>query len=158
MASNDILVLIAELAVGIAGFSSVVVALDVRSVAEWSPLQRRNLRILLQVSAHAILFSLFPLILQRAVDTPAFWNLALAVHGVAHTVGVSSFLLRPVAGESRTAPIIGLTIALASLGVAALGSPTVAEVTYLCALVWDLGIAGMGFAFLVFRGSGQAAP
>jgi len=158
MASNDILVLIAELAVGIAGFSSVVVALDVRSVSEWSPSQQRNLRILLQVSAHAILFSLFPLILQRAVETPAIWNPALAVQGAVHAVAVSWFLRHPVAGESQIPPTIGLIIAVASLGVAALASPTFAEVTYLCALVWDLGIAGMSFALLVFRSPGQGAP
>ena len=71
MPSNDILVLVAELAVAIAGFSSVVVALGRRPVAEWLPGEQRNLRILLQVSAIAILFSLFPLILQRAISTPA---------------------------------------------------------------------------------------
>jgi len=51
MESNDALVLIAELAVAIAGFSSVVGALDNRAVRTWSPFRRHNLRVLLQVSA-----------------------------------------------------------------------------------------------------------
>ena len=57
MENNDALVLIAELAVAIAGFSGVIVALESRSVRSWTPLQRRNLRLLLQVSAVAIFFS-----------------------------------------------------------------------------------------------------
>ncbi len=153
--SNDILVLVAELAVAVAGFSSVVVALGPRPVSDWSRGERRNLRILLQVSALAILFSLFPLILDRAIDTSAFWNVALAVYGIAHVVDTSTFLLRPVAGESQIPPSIGFTLAIFSIGVAVFGSATFAEVTYLCVLVWHLAIAGMGFAFLVFRrGSG----
>jgi len=157
MPSNDILVLVAELAVAIAGFSSVVVALGRRPVAEWLPGEQRNLRILLQVSAIAILFSLFPLILQRAISTPAIWNLALFVYGFAHAVDVSTFLFRPVPGESQIPPAIGFALALFSVAVAALGSATFAEVTYLCVLVWHLGVAGMGFAFLIFRRHSGAA-
>ena len=151
MPSKDILVLVAELAVAIAGFSSVVVALGRRPVADWMPGEQRNLRILLQVSALAILFSLFPLILQRAISTPALWNLALLVYGVAHAVDASTFLFRPVPGESQIPPAIGVGLALFSIAAAALGSATFAEVTYLCVLVWHLGVAGMGFAVLVFR-------
>ncbi len=157
MPTNDILVLVAELAVAIAGFSSVVVAIGRRPVADWSPGEQRNLRILLQVSGIAILFSLFPLILQRGIDTPAFWNLALAVYGFAHALDVSTFLFRPIPGESQIPPAIGLTLALFSIAVAALGSATFAEVTYLSVLVWHLGIAGMGFVFLIFRRHTSAA-
>ena len=151
MPSNDIFVLVAELAVAIAGFSSVVVAVGRRPVTDWSPGEQRNLRILLQVSGIAILFSLFPLILQRGIDSPAFWNLALAVYGFVHMVDVSTFLFRPVPGESQIPPIIGLALALFSIAVAALGSATLAEITYLSVLVWHLAVAGMGFAFLIFR-------
>jgi Na+/H+ antiporter NhaA len=157
MPSNDILVLVAELAVAIAGFSSVVVALARRPVAEWPPGDQRNLRILLQVSGIAIFFSLFPLILQRGIATPSFWNIALAVYGIAHLVDVSTFLFRPVHGESQVPPAIGFTLSLFSIGVAALGSATMAEVTYLGVLVWHLGVAGMGFAFLLFRRRDSAA-
>ena len=94
MESHDALVLIAELAVAIAGFSSVVVALDNRAVRDWSPFQRHNLRILLQVSALTIFFALFPLIFQRAMAGPASWKWALGVYGVVHTIDVSSFIRR----------------------------------------------------------------
>jgi len=155
--SQDILVLIAELAVAVAGFSSIVVALDKRSVSEWAPGEQRNLRILLQVSAVAILFSIFPLVLQRALDAPSFWNIALSVYSLVPAADVSTFLFRPVVGESQLPPIIGLGLALLSLAVAAFGSSTLAEVTYLCVLVWHLGVAAMGFAFLIFRDRSGAA-
>jgi len=131
-----------------------VVAVETRSVADWSARARRNLRILLQVSALAIFFSLFPLVLNRAIDTPAFWNIALGVYGAVHAVDVSTFLFRAVPGESQIPPTIGLAIALASMAVAVMASPRFAEVTYLCALVWHLGVAGMGFALLLYRRGG----
>ena len=152
MESQDALVLIAELAVAIAGFSSVVVALDNRTVKDWTPFQRHNLRILLQVSALTIFFALFPLILQRAVEGPSLWKWALGVYGVIHTIDVSSFIRRlpknlPTA--NRVLPFVGLLIALASVSIAIFAPPLAAEVAYLCSLVWHLGIAAMGFAFLV---------
>ena len=94
MLSTDVLVLIAELAIAIAGFSSVVVALDNRAVRNWDPFQRHNLRVLLQVSALTIFFALFPLILQRAFNGESFWNWALGVYAVVHLVDVTSFLGR----------------------------------------------------------------
>ena len=157
MPSHDILVLVAELAVAVAGFSGVVVALERRSVADWSRGEQRHLRILLQVSALAIIFSLFPLILRRGIDVPAFWSIALSVYGIAHVADVSTFLFRPVPGESQIPPTIGFALALFSIGVGAFGSATFAEVTYLCVLVWHLSIAGMGFAFLIFRRNKGAA-
>ena len=157
MPSHDILVLIAELAVAIGGFSSVVVALERRSISEWAPGERRNLRILLEVSAVAILFSLFPLVLDRAIETPLFWNLALGVYSLVHAVDVSTFLFHRVDGESQVPPLLGLVWVLVGFAVAALGSPTAAEVIYLCVLIWHLGIAAMGFAILIFRDRTDAA-
>ena len=156
MVSEGLLVLTAELAVAIAGFSSVVVAVGSRPVAEWTPGEQRNLRILLQVSGLAILASLLPLILRLGIDTPRLWNVALAVYGVAHVIDVATFLLRPVRGESQIPPILGLVIALACIAVAAFGSALAAEIAYLAQLVWHLVIAGMGFAILIFRRQGSS--
>ena len=130
MESNDALVLIAELAVAIAGFSSVVVALDSRAVRDWTPFQRHNLRILLQVSALTIFFALFPLIFQRVVDNPSSWKWALGVYGLVHTIDVSSFIRRlpkDLPTANRVLPFVGLLVALASLAIATLASPPVAE-------------------------------
>lgn len=153
MESRDTVVLIAELAVAIAGFSAVVVAVESRSVRNWSEIQRFNLRILLQVSALAIFFSIFPLIFERVVAPPSSWRWALWLYGFVHLADVSSFLFR----SPRNAPVAvkipmftGFSMALASLAVAAFGSLLAAEVVYLSMLVWHLAVAAFGFAMLVF--------
>ena len=156
--SHDTLVLIAELAVAVAGFSSVIVALESRGVRYWSALQRFNLRVLLQVSALAIFFSLFPLILERLVEPPASWRWALSVYGLVHLIDVSSFMWRtpPETGHvHRIFQRIGLLASLASLLVAAFGSLLACEVVYLSVLVWHLAVAAMGFVLLVFGSSGE---
>ena len=160
MESHDALVLIAELAVAIAGFSSVVVALDNRAVRMWSPSRRHNLRVLLQVGALTIIFSLFPLIFQRVIADPVGWQWALAVYGAVHAIGVSSFIWRipeDLPTANRLLPFVGLAVAVASLVVAYLASPLVAEIFYLCSLFGHLSIAAMGFAFLVMGDAPEAA-
>lgn len=160
MTSHDTLVLLAELAVAIAGFSGVVVALEARSVSQWSASRRFNLRVLLQVSGLVVFFSVFPLILERAVAPPASWRLALWAYGLVHLVDVTSFIVqRPpdVVGVRRIAPIIGLSLALASLCVAAFGSLLLSEIVYLSMLVWHIAVAALGFASLLFDDSGEGA-
>lgn len=152
MQSQDTLILIAEIGVAIAGFSSVFVALNNKAVRHWSIYQRHNLRVLLQVSALAIFFSLFPLVFSRAVDGPQVWNWALGVYAAIHIIDVSTFIRKLPANlptSARITPHLGLVLAITALAVALLGSPLLAEVLYLCNLVWHLGIAAMGFTFLV---------
>lgn len=153
MTSHDTLVLIAEISVAIAGFSSVVVALEGRRVRHWSPVQRFNLRVLLQVSALTIFFCVFPLILERAVEQPASWRIALWCYGLVHLADVASFIARrppETVATHRIAQLVGLSLALVSLAVAAFGSLLLAEIYYLGMLVWHLGVAAMGFALLLF--------
>ena len=155
MTSHDTLILIAELAVAVAGFSSLVVALQRRDVRNWDAIQRLNLRILLQVSAVAIFFSLFPLLLERVVPQPTSWRWALWVYGLYHVVDVSSFILGSppqVQIMHRVVQAIGLLIAIGSLIAAAFGSLLVAEVYYISMLIWHLGVAALGFALLIFGG------
>ena len=57
----------------------------------------------------------------------------------------------------KVAQIIGLILAIISLVVAAFGSLLAAEVYYLSILVWHLGVAAMGFAFLIFGEPGEDA-
>ena len=155
MENNDALVLIAELAVAIAGFSGVIVALESRSVRSWTPLQRRNLRLLLQVSAVAIFFSLLPLLLQRFMAASDFWKWALGFYGLVHVGDVSSFLIRQPTGAPLAPVYAGLAVALTQLSVAAFGSVLMVEAVYLGVLVWHLAIASMGFALLVWGAADQ---
>ena len=77
MESGDILTTIAEIAIAIAGFSSVIVALSPKPISQWSPIERFNFRILLQVAAVTVFFSLIPLVLHRALSFDLAWRVAL---------------------------------------------------------------------------------
>ena len=145
----------------IAGFSSVVVALNNRAVRSWTAFQRHNLRVLLQVSALVIFFSIFPLVFQRVVVSPYSWKWVLGIYAVVHLIDVSTFirkLPKELPTANRILPYFGLSLAVVSIFVAWLASPLVAEVLYLCNLVWHLGIAAMGFAFLVMGDPETESP
>jgi len=140
------------LAVAIAGFSGVVVALEARGVPAWTPLRRRDLRVLLQLSALALLFSLIPLAAYGAAESPSFWSWALGAYGLAHIVDASTFLFRQPVGARRGPVYVGLGFAAAQLVVAGFASNPVAELVYMVSIMWHLAGAGMGFVFLVWGG------
>lgn len=157
MQSHDTLVLIAEIAVGLAGFSSVVVALDNRAVRDWSVDRRFNLRILFQVSAMAIFFSLFPLIFERVIEAPESWRWAIAVYGAVHLLDVSTFAVRmpaEIGFGPRFTATGGILLSIGQLAAATLGSFLVCEIVYLVVLVWHLSVAAMGIALLVYSSDG----
>lgn len=152
MESSDALAIIAQVAVAIAGFSSVVVALDSREIRSWSRFQRHNLRVLLQVSGLTILFAIFPLVFFRAVEAPSAWKWALAVYAVAHLFDAGSFIRgmpRDLPTLNRVLPFVGVTLAVACLAVSWRGQPRTCEVFYLSQLLWHVGVSAMGFALLV---------
>jgi hypothetical protein len=125
--NSDFLVLTAELAVAIGGFSGVIVALEARGVREWTPVRRRNLRILLQLAALALLFSLLPLGAYRLAERPNFWRWALGLYGIAHVVDATSFIFRQPPSIRFAPPLVGLEVAALQLVVAGVGSGATAE-------------------------------
>ena len=153
MLSGDFLVVVAEIGVAIAGFSSVVVALDSRAVREWSSARRYNLRVLLQISALAVFFALLALFLERATGGSAFWKWALGIYGVAHLIDAGSFIRRrpgDIPMVNRLGPYFGVLVAVGQCTVAALGGLRAAEIVYLASLIFHLGGASMGFGILIF--------
>jgi hypothetical protein len=79
MEAEGILTTLAEVAIAIAGFSGIVVALD-RSEGPWSELDRVRLSMLLQVSISCVFWSLLPIFLNVAEVVPAsiwFWSSAM---------------------------------------------------------------------------------
>lgn len=153
--SANTLTVIASIAVAIAGFSGVVVALTGKTADSFGSLERLNLRILLQVSALAMLFSLVPLIFHRAFEADVAWRISMLLYGFVHLVDAGFFLLktRQLTKRSRMqtlAPIFGFGIAVVQILVGIMGSIGVVEVAYLLVLVWHLAIAGMGFVNLIF--------
>ncbi len=153
MQSIDILLTIAEIAVALAGFSSIVVMLNARPIKEWDGTDRLNLRLLVQVSALTIVFALFPSILVIAVQAPELWTYALFAYGLIHIIDVSSFLLnmtKETPNVFRNAAICGAVIALTQLLVAWFGNSVAKETAYLGTLLWHLGVVFMAFILLLY--------
>jgi hypothetical protein len=149
----DILLLFAQLAAVIAGFSGVVVALDVEPIRKWSRKRRNGLRSLLQVSAVVVVFSIVPLVLGRRLPEPALWTWALLAYGVGHFADVLTYLVhqeRETPTEARAGAWTGLAIALSQVAAAALVSPSTAEIIYFGVLTWHLLIAAGSFAYLLY--------
>jgi len=153
--STDTLAVIASVAIAIAGFSGVVVALTGRTTDTFGEVEKLNFRILLQVSAFALLFALVPLILHRAFEAPQACRIAMGLNGMAHLLDAGFFVVRTWASTAlsrlqRTAPRAGIAIAAIQVLLVVIADTTVIEVAYLVVLIWHLAIAGMGFANLVF--------
>lgn len=153
--SADALTAISNISIAIAGFSGVVVALTGRSAESFRPVERLNFRILLQVSALALLFSILPLILHRAFEPSLAWRISMMLYGVLHIADAGFFIWKTRSTDTKSyvqhaAPIIGICIAISQVVIAAIGSVIVVEVFYLFVLIWHLAIAGMGFMKLVF--------
>jgi len=153
--SIEFLTAIASISITIAGFSGVVVALTGRSTEKFTPLERLNLRILLQVSALALSFSLLPLILNRAFDANVAWRISMLLYGGVHLADASFFALKTRNTGARSiiqklAPMIGIIISVSQLVIGVLASIITVEVVYMFVLLWHLAIAGMGFVKLIF--------
>jgi len=56
METFDLLLTMAEVAVGLAGFSAIIVTLNRRPIREWDDTDQLNLRLLIQVSGLTIFF------------------------------------------------------------------------------------------------------
>lgn len=153
--STDTLAVIASVAIAIVGFSGVVVALTGRTTNTFGEVEMLNFRILLQVSAFALLFALVPLILHRAFEAPQAWRIAMALYGAGHLFDAGFFVVRTwgstdLSRLQRVAPRAGIAIAAIQLLLVVIAGTTTIEVAYLVVLIWHLAIAGMGFANLVF--------
>ena len=153
--STDTLAVIASVAIAIAGFSGVVVALTGRTADSFGPLEKLNFRILLQVSALALFFAIVPLILHRGLEPSAAWRVSMLLYGTVHLADAGFFFFRArhsttISRVQRLTPRLGIGIAVFQLLFVAFGTTTVIEVAYLLVLIWHLAIAGMGFTNLLF--------
>jgi hypothetical protein len=144
---------IAEIAVAIAGFSAIVVVLRKRPIRDWHAYDRFNFRMLLQVAALTIIFSIFPFGALAIVDSPVAWKISLLTYGFVHLLDVSSFIVfYPHKWNivNKIAASIGVLIALAQIGSGFFASEGAMQVVYLMTLVWHLAISSLGFVLLVY--------
>jgi len=163
METSDFLLTISQLAIGLAGFSAVIVTLNPKPIREWDITDRLNLRLLVQVSFVVLFFALFPFLLGIPFSLDRVWLIGLWVYGSLHLADVVSFLV----GMTEETPTIfrataycGVVVALFQLGVALLGDSALRELMYVGTLVWHLYVVFMGFVLLLYqlRKSSPTAP
>ena len=141
MQSTALLFTIAQIAVGLAGFSAVIVTLNPRPIREWDSTDRLNLRLLIQISIYVIFFSLLPPLLSIPFDNHLIWLLALWAYGIIHMADAGFFLMNltmETPSLFRNAAICALIVAAAQLVVAWQGHDIAREMMFASALVWHL--------------------
>ena len=154
MQSIDAARTIAELIVAVAGFSAIIVALNPLPVREWHETDKFNLRLLIQVSVFAILFSLVPTLLVVSLEVDDVWKYGLWAYGLLHMGDVSFFLFNMTKETPvvfRNAGICGELVAISQIGIAWQGDSIAREMMYMFTLIWHLGIVFMAFILLLYQ-------
>jgi len=154
METFDLLLTMAEVAVGLAGFSAIIVTLNRRPIREWDDTDQLNLRLLIQVSGLTIFFSLLPLLLQIPLSIPDTWLYGLLIYGLIHIIDVSFFLMN-VTPETppvfRNSARTGFCVAVIQLIVFGVGTTVWQEAVYVFTLFWHLGIVFLAFILLLYQ-------
>jgi len=154
MQSPGLLFTIAQIAVGLAGFSAIIVTLNPRPIREWDDTDRLNLRTLIQISIYVIFFSLLPPLLSIPLDNHLVWLCALWGYGLIHIADVSFFLMnltKDMPSLFRIAATCGVVVALVQLLIAWQGNDVARETMFVFALIWHLGVVFMAFVLLLYQ-------
>jgi len=153
MEAQDFLITVAQISIAIAGFSSIVEALSTRHLQHWSDVERFKFRMLLQVAAFAMFFALLPLVLMQLWEEQTAWRTALLIYGIFHLVDIGSFIIKFPSGVPwvvKLTTFIGLTIAGLQIYIASVPLSRFVIFIYMVALVWQLFIAFLGFAMMLY--------
>lgn len=106
MEFEQALALIAEVAIGLLGFTAVVAVLGRRARGDWTTDELLTFRVLLETSATALFVSFVPgLLAMTGLADGTVWRVSNAVLGGIHLASFSAFLFR-VRGAS-TPPTLG---------------------------------------------------
>ena len=150
---GDIITTIAEIAIALIGFSAVVVVLNPNPIRDWSVSERFNFRILLQLAAIVVLFSILPFGTNLVFDEHFAWKYALLTYGIFHIVDLTTFVIKfpkDVTSINRAMPYFGYLVVLTQLSVPFFGGIEVIKVTYLASLVFHLVVSFIAFVMLVY--------
>lgn len=112
MEPEAILTTAIEVAIGIAGFSAIVVAIGPRSGSEWPEAARVALSALLLMSISTVVFGFVPLLLlSAAVLEGTVWPLSSRMHSL-YLIAVATYRLRQTSrlprGEVRRGSLIAI--------------------------------------------------
>ncbi|MEH6502621.1 MAG: hypothetical protein V7682_01835 [Cycloclasticus sp.] len=154
MQSTDLMLAISQIAVGLAGFSAIIVTLNPKPIRDWDKTDQLNLRLLIQISIIVILFSVLPFLLSVTLNKAETWKYALLIYGVIHLADAGFFLLKKTKNTSnifRNFALSGCCVALAQVIIGWFGSAAACETMYLVALVWHLGVIFMAFILLLYQ-------
>lgn len=154
MQSAQLMFTIAQIAVGLAGFSAIIVTLNPKPIREWDDTDRLNLRLLIQISIYVIFFSLLPALLAIPFNTHLIWMSALWAYGLVHLADVTFFLInmtKETPSMFLNAAICGACIALAQIGIAWLGNDIARETMFVFTLIWHLGVVFIAFILLLYQ-------
>ncbi len=153
MDPQSVLVLAAELGVGIAGFSSIAAALGSRTSSAQREVRRAQVVLLVGASLAVSFFAYLPMVLALALpESLSFWRVASTLYAAWHIFILIRFVLRNLASRqtaTRFRWFTAFTIAIAvSLNIynvvlAGVGWP------YLASLACGLLVAGTSFIQLI---------
>jgi len=148
---------ISQVAIGVAGFSGVVVVLQHRDdVVDF------RLRSLLSLAAEVIVFSFLPPLL--GLVTSAGWTIAALIYSVFHLLHIGwSYISYRRVGElvSNQIPLdnvlmtLGAMVSVAVFIAALLAPPDLTQFAYTTLLLWALGIAGVQFMRILLQNRGR---
>ncbi|MEO1889768.1 MAG: hypothetical protein ABGX33_07615 [Cycloclasticus sp.] len=154
MNSADLMFAIAQIAVALAGFSAIIVALNNKPIREWVLMDQINIRLLIQLSIVVIFFSLIPSLLAISISVSDVWLYSLWAYGLVHFADAAFFLFF----KSKRAPTIfrvaafcGVIVGLAQITIAWLGGDIARESMYVFTLIWHLGVIFMAFILLLYQ-------
>lgn len=154
MQSANLVLTLAQLAIGLAGFTAIIVALNPKPIREWLVSDQLNLRVLVQVSFLALFFCVLPYVLAVSLAPDDVWFYGLAAYGIIHVFDVSSFLINTTKETPRVFryhACVGLLIALSQVGIAFLGNAVMRETAYIATLIWHLYVMYLAFVLLLYQ-------
>ena len=154
MQSANLLLTIAQISIGLAGFTAVIVTLNPKPIREWDVTDRLNLRILVQVSFFILFFCLLPYVLAVSLETDDVWFYGLAAYGIIRVIDVSSFLLnatKEVPVIWRVSAAAGFLLALSQVGIAFLANAIMWETAYVATLIWQVYVIFLAFVLLLYQ-------
>ncbi|HAI97700.1 MAG: hypothetical protein CL866_03615 [Cycloclasticus sp.] len=154
MHSAGLMYTIAQIAVALAGFSAIIVALNQKPVREWDLADQVNIRLLIQLSIAVIFFSLLPSLLSIFLKRNDIWLCSLWAYGLIHFLDAGFFLYfksKHAPNIFRIAASCGVTLALVQMAIAGLGNDVARESVYVFTLIWHIGIIFMAFILLLYQ-------
>lgn len=170
MAGSEYLIVIAEIAVAFAGFTSIVAVFHQRQ-RDWSALQAHRINVMLQYGLLGVALALLPMpLVAIGVSEESVWRLCNTLGGLLNLGHATLFVIpkyRRLARDSslgvrqglmKASTVIGYALIAVVLLTAAGLVPLDQQGMYFVLLLWLLSMSGMMFALLVTTVSEPEQP